>query len=317
VETRIVLYSPVTGSITRFFWRFAFQERRVERKEWLRVLPKTVFLPVLTHTRAITVGAEYVDKRAWSREENIFFEAYIGKSPHSPYSFRQIFRYFMNFLRPTYIIAILIAISVHEWAHAISADKLGDRTARNEGRLTLNPIAHIDLLGAILFVTVGFGWAKPVPVNPMYFKHPKRDMAITAIAGPFSNLILAIISFSILILLPGGFDLSVNQLLDAQGGSAALTVFTMILRDSLFVNLALMAFNLFPIAPLDGSNILRMFIPLRMEERYDDFLRIGPWILLGLLLFESFLPFPLLSAWVHGIMQAVLGVFASVAGLIF
>ncbi len=84
----------------------------------------------------------------------------------------------MQFLQPTYIIAILIAISVHEWAHAITANRLGDPTAEQQGRLTLNPIAHIDPIGAIMFLVVGFGWAKPVPVNPLYFKHPNRDMAL-------------------------------------------------------------------------------------------------------------------------------------------
>lgn len=219
------------------------------------------------------------------------------------------------FIRPTYIIAILIAISVHEWAHAYAANKQGDPTAEREGRLTLNPIAHIDLLGALLFLTVGFGWAKPVPVNPLYFRHPKRGMAITAAAGPFSNLVLAFIAFFALFFLSGSTAPTVEGLLDAPRGAAAMTVLLAILRDSLFVNLALMAFNLFPIAPLDGSSIVRLFIPLRMEERYEDFIRIGPWILLALLLFESFLPVPLLSGWVHGIMEAVLTAFGFIASL--
>lgn len=220
----------------------------------------------------------------------------------------------MSFLRPTYIIAILIAISVHEWAHAVAAYRLGDPTAKRAGRLTLNPLSHIDPLGALMFVIVGFGWAKPVPVDPTYLHRPKRDMTLVALAGPFSNLILSALAFAALSFLPGGLDSSIEGLLDAPRGNAALTVVTMILRDSLFVNLALMAFNLFPIAPLDGSKIVHVFIPLRLEDRYEEFLRIGPWILLGILLFESFLPFPLLSAWVHGIMEVVLNVFAAVAG---
>lgn len=220
------------------------------------------------------------------------------------------------FIRPTFIIAILIAISIHEWAHAYAANKLGDPTAEREGRLTLNPIAHIDLLGALMFLIVGFGWAKPVPVNPLYFRHPKRDMAITAFAGPLSNLILAAVTFFAIFFLAGSTVPSAEGLLDAPRGAAAMTVLLAILRDLLFVNLALMAFNLFPVAPLDGSSIIRIFIPLRLEERYDEFVRIGPWILLSLLLFESFLPIPLLSGWVHTIINTVLDAFGFMASLI-
>ena len=90
----------------------------------------------------------------------------------------------MGFLNPIFILSILIALSVHEWAHAVAADRLGDSTARESGRLTLNPISHLDPIGTILFLTVGFGWGKPVPVDHRYFRRPKRDMAITAIAGP-------------------------------------------------------------------------------------------------------------------------------------
>jgi len=217
----------------------------------------------------------------------------------------------MEFLSPTYIIAILIAISVHEWAHAFTADRLGDPTPRDMGRLTVNPIAHLDALGALMFLIVGFGWAKPVPVNPAYFKHHKGGMALTAIAGPLSNLILAFIAYALLSFIALRDPGSVADLLRGTAtDSPLMTIIIMILQGSLFVNLALMAFNLFPIAPLDGSNVLRLFVPLRYEDRYDDFLRVGPYILLFLLLFESFLPFPLLSAWVRWIMEAVFSVFA-------
>jgi len=216
------------------------------------------------------------------------------------------------FIHPTFIISILIAITVHECAHAYAATRLGDPTARNDGRLTLNPIAHIDPLGALMFILVGFGWAKPVPVNPMYFRHPQRDTAITALAGPLSNLILALIAFIALELL-GSEPLSWTALVDGpEGDNPGMTIALQILRSSLFINLALMAFNLFPIAPLDGSKIVQMFVPLRHLDRYEEFLRIGPFILLGLILFESFLPFPLLSTWVHTIVDAVLFLFKMV-----
>jgi Zn-dependent protease len=220
-----------------------------------------------------------------------------------------------HFLNPTYIISILIAISVHEWAHAYTAHKFGDPTPERAGRLTLNPLAHIDPLGALMFIIVGFGWAKPVPVDSSYFRHPKRELSLVALAGPFSNLILAIITFTILFILTHGDISSAQNLLDAHTGSTGFNVLLQILQSSLFVNLALMAFNLFPIAPLDGSNIVRVFIPLRFEERYDDFTRIGPYILIGLIILETVLPIHILSGWVFGIMSAVLAAFEYIATL--
>lgn len=219
-----------------------------------------------------------------------------------------------SFLNPAYIISILIAISIHEWAHAITAHKLGDPTPERMGRLTINPIAHLDLIGSLMFLIVGFGWAKPVPVNPSYFRHPKRGMALTALAGPFSNLVLALIAFAGLHFVAGRDAMSIMSLLDApEGMSVGKQVLVQILQGSLFVNLALMAFNLFPVAPLDGSNILRMFIPYHLELRYEDFVRIGPFILLFLILFESVLPVQILSGWVYTIMSFMLGIF----GLLF
>jgi Zn-dependent protease len=215
-----------------------------------------------------------------------------------------------SFLNPAYIISVLIAIAVHEWAHAMTAHKLGDPTPGYAGRLTLNPIAHLDLLGALMFVVVGFGWAKPVPVDPRYFRHPKRDMSLTAIAGPFSNLVLALLAYIGLTLLAHAHVGSIEGLLSAPTTlPIGEQVFLQILQSSLFVNLALMAFNLLPIAPLDGSNVLHMFIPRSMEDRYEQYLRVGPWILIGLIVFESLLPVPVLSLWVHGIMSAVLSLF--------
>lgn len=221
------------------------------------------------------------------------------------------------FLTPSYIIAVLIAISVHEWAHAYVAHRLGDPTAEREGRLTLNPLSHLDPIGAILFLIVGFGWAKPVPVNAAYFSHPKRGMALVAAAGPFSNLILAALSFGLLAVLSSSMPGSAMSLLSAEtAANPLLSVLMGILQGSLFVNLALMAFNLFPLAPLDGSNVLRAFIPLRYEERYEDFVRIGPFILLGLLVVESFLPIRILSGWVFGIVNAVLEAFLTAASVV-
>lgn len=219
------------------------------------------------------------------------------------------------FLNPTYIISILIAISVHEWAHAYTAHRFGDPTPGQHGRLTLNPIAHLDLMGSILFLVIGFGWAKPVPVDSRYFRHPKREMALVALAGPLSNFILSIIFFIALFFAThGGVD-STDTLLTTSLGSTGYAVLVQVLKSSLFVNLALMAFNLFPIAPLDGSNIVQAFIPYQYEQRYEDFLRIGPSILVALLVLESFLPIQILSGWVYGIVSFVLSVFDAVISL--
>ena len=217
------------------------------------------------------------------------------------------------FLNPPYIIAVLIAISIHEWAHAFTATKLGDPTPHNEGRLTVNPIAHIDPLGALMFLVIGFGWAKPVPVNARYFRNPTRGLVLTALAGPFSNLVLALLSFIGLFLLVGPQHFAAEDLLGTPVGFSIVGLFFFqVLASSLFVNLALMAFNLFPIAPLDGSNIVRIFIPRQYEYDYEKFFHYGPYILLALIVAENFLPIHILSGWVLGIMGFVLKVFATI-----
>ncbi len=214
-------------------------------------------------------------------------------------------------LNPPFLIAILGALTVHEWAHALVANWLGDPTAKNDGRLTLNPIAHMDPLGTIMFVLVHFGWGKPVPVDPRYFRHPKRDSALTALAGPLSNLILAVISFTMLaVIAPQIMHVgAAEDLLFTHGfGERLQAFFTQLLASSLFLNLGLMAFNLLPIAPLDGSKILHPFIPLRYEERYEAFMQNGPYILIALLLAERLLNIPILITWISWIINAVLSV---------
>lgn len=212
---------------------------------------------------------------------------------------------------PPFIIAILIALTVHEWAHAFTADRLGDPTPRSAGRLTLNPIAHLDPLGTLMFFLVHFGWGKPVPISPRYFKHPKRDSALTALAGPASNLVLAILSFVLIVwVTPESLSVgSASDLLGSPGFGVRLNqFFGEVLAKSLFINLALMAFNLLPIAPLDGSKILLPFIPLRYEDDYERFMMHGPFILIGLLIAERLFDFPLLAYWMESIINVVLGV---------
>ncbi len=213
-----------------------------------------------------------------------------------------------SFISPSFIISILIAISVHEAAHGWTAARLGDPTAHNAGRLTLNPIAHIDLMGALMFLVVGFGWAKPVPINPLYFSRPKRDTALVSLAGPLSNLLLGSAAFfGLLFLLKGQVSGSAFGLLNVGSGRSVVEqLLLQILGSSVFINFGLMAFNLLPIAPLDGSKILHIFIPLRYEDQYETFLQRGPMILLVLILAGVFLNVPILSAWVFGIVNATM-----------
>lgn len=216
----------------------------------------------------------------------------------------------MPFLTPTFIIAILLAVAIHEWAHGYAAYRLGDPTAKYDGRLTLNPLAHLDPMGTILFLLVGFGWGKPVPVDPRYFKRPIRDGAIVALAGPLSNLILAFLAFGIALVFDLGTEvLSLNGILMAPNNQPVLITFLGELAgDIIQINLILMAFNLLPIAPLDGSKIVRIFLPYRYEDLYHDFMQKGPWILLALIVAGRVFGLPLLSMWISLVISPVLGI---------
>ncbi len=145
--------------------------------------------------------------------------------------------------------AALLAITFHEMAHGWAAYALGDNTARNAGRLTLNPLAHIDPIGFLCILIAGIGWAKPVPINPFYFKHRKRDIALTALAGPAANILLCFIGFFIYF---GIMLFSTNRIL------IALAEFFMYTAS---ISAGLAVFNLLPVPPLDGSKILYPLLP--------------------------------------------------------
>ncbi len=205
-----------------------------------------------------------------------------------------------------FIIAVLAALTIHEYAHGWVAYKLGDPTAKHEGRLTLNPIAHLDPLGTLMFLFVRFGWGKPVPVNPRYFKHYRRDSALVALAGPASNLLLAFAVFALyLFVAPRG-----TQFLAVPDSGPLPSFFFSILTTSILINLGLMAFNLLPIAPLDGSKILAAFIPLKYEDQYEQLMRYGAYILLGLLILERIFNVPILLGWIYGIINPILNLMA-------
>ncbi len=161
----------------------------------------------------------------------------------------------MNFISLLINIPItLICLTGHELAHGLVSKKLGDPTPRMEGRLTLNPIAHLDLIGTLLMIFTGFGWAKPVMVNPMYYKDRKKGMALTAAAGPLANLIMA---FAVLVLY------TISMVLLLKLGIAMPRIVTSIVYVFIIRNLCFMVFNFIPIPPLDGAKVLGMFLPNR------------------------------------------------------
>lgn len=174
------------------------------------------------------------------------------------------------------LLTIFIVLPIHEWAHGFVAYKLGDNTAKNSGRLTLNPLKHIDPLGASALILFKFGWAKPVPVNPKNFKKPKLGMALTAIAGPLSNLTVAVIAF---VIGSGayasyGFLENFYMLKGTDIPSFVvmlLTYFIMVMFLIYNINLGLAVFNLIPLPPLDGSKILGAFLPDKFLNKYYQY----------------------------------------------
>jgi len=175
-------------------------------------------------------------------------------------------------------IPLLMGVTFHEVAHGYAAYRLGDPTAKRAGRLTLNPIKHLDFLGTMVFIlTRMIGWAKPVPVNPRYFKDPRRGMMLVSMAGPGMNFALAV-TFALL------FKLTVYVLWPmAPQATAVFQPLAMMLEGGVFINLALGLFNLIPVPPLDGSKILAGLLPSRAAFTYMSIERYGFIILILLL----------------------------------
>lgn len=179
---------------------------------------------------------------------------------------------------------LLLALTCHEFAHGYVAYQLGDPTAKSLGRLSLNPLKHLDPIGTIAFFFIKFGWAKPVPVNPQYFKDPKRDMLWVALAGPATNLILAVTSAA----LAKGLWLLASQLPYSTMAEAILVPLNGMLIASVWINLVLCIFNFLPIPPLDGSRILMGLLPNRMAASYMKIERYG-FVLVLVLAFSGVL----------------------------
>jgi len=180
--------------------------------------------------------------------------------------------------------ALLIALTVHEFSHALAASLLGDDTAKDQGRLTLNPIAHLDFMGTLLLLLVGFGWGKPVPVNYYNLNNRRWGPALVSVAGPLSNLISVII-FAIAFKLIAPAYLNPVDIVNILNFSGNLLL--LFLSFLVIYNLVLMIFNLIPIPPLDGSKLLFAILPPEYNEWKIYLQRHGPMILLMVLIFDS------------------------------
>ena len=187
---------------------------------------------------------------------------------------------------PIEVLVILLPILIfslcfHEFSHGYIAYKLGDHTAARNGRLTLNPLAHLDPIGSLMILFVGFGWAKPVPVNPVNFSNPRVDMMKVAFAGPASNLILAF---------TGGLIMRLFNFV----GFMQSEMFIQTLYLFIFINISLAVFNMIPVAPLDGSQIFGNMISKNNPELAWKLQMYGPKILMGIILIGMVTPFSIL-----------------------
>lgn len=182
-----------------------------------------------------------------------------------------------------WLLGIIYAITIHEFSHAFAAYKQGDNTAKDQGRLTLNPLVHLDLIGFIVLLLAGFGWGKPVPFNPYNLKSPKWGPVIVSLAGPASNILSFIVFGFLLKFLLASEIISPDNLL-----ATFLTVM-------LYINFILAIFNLIPLPPLDGSKVLYAFVPAKYQPIIMKMEMYGPWLLLMLVVFGGSIFFYIFS----------------------
>lgn len=212
---------------------------------------------------------------------------------------------------------ILFSLTFHEVAHGYVACKLGDPTARNFGRLTLNPIKHLDPIGTILMLTVGYGWAKPVPVNSRYFRDPKKGMALTALAGPVSNLILAVISVMIYSLMYALLNVEAVAMLLLSNQMlfnlyrAIYSMFSL----CAYLNVSLAVFNMIPLPPFDGSRIFYSVLPAKLYfavMKYERYILI---VFLALLYTGIVsLPISYITDWIISLFNLIFGLIFGIGG---
>lgn len=215
---------------------------------------------------------------------------------------------------------VLLALSVHEVSHGYVAYKLGDPTANSFGRLTLNPLKHIDIFGFICMLLFHFGWAKPVPINSRYFKKPRRDMALTAAAGPASNVLLSIIFAALLRIqlifvdkffgadLDGVWLIFSGMSADISSGFKLMAVLGYMLYMGVVLNISLAVFNLIPIPPFDGSRIFYTFLPVNL---YFKVMKYERYIMIAILLLLWCTPFldAIISGATGGLASLIMKIF--------
>lgn len=207
----------------------------------------------------------------------------------------------------TSVVIVLIALTCHEAAHGLAAMKLGDQTAKLSGRLSLNPLAHLDPIGFLCMLLFGFGWARPVPVDARNFRKPKRDMALTALAGPISNLLLAfviLIPYALLVKLLGSGAIAVRSEFQYN----LIVAFIRFVYMFHYMNLTLAIFNFIPVPPLDGSRVLYAVLP---DKYYFGVMKYERYISLALMLLLMFgildRPLSAASQFISNRMQSLIG----------
>ncbi len=208
---------------------------------------------------------------------------------------------------------VLIALSFHEAAHGYAAYKMGDPTARNFGRLTLNPLKHFDLIGGLCMLLCGFGWAKPVPINTRYFKNQKKGMALSALAGPLTNIALGIIGMLLYRIVLAAFCASgvffnINGFIYISPNTnetaiAFAQAICMLLEYFYYLNFSLAFFNLIPIPPFDGSRVLFAFLP---DKYYFGIMKYEQYIMIGVLVLLAFGPSFLSMSSIVGAVESAL-----------
>ncbi len=207
------------------------------------------------------------------------------------------------------LFCVFLSLSFHEFAHGYAAHKLGDDTAKNMGRLTLSPMSHIDPIGALCLFLFGYGWARPVPINPRNFgqKRYKSGMVVSSLAGPLSNILLAFVSclmFAVVLLVFGDIELS-------EKGVMAVNIVLTLFDTLMVMNISLAIFNLIPVPPLDGSKILNAVLPARIYFKIMRYEQFGFIILLVLI---NFPPFErLLVSLVGGVYEFLWSIISAIA----